>query len=360
MKHFAFFLALILLAVPVAAKPVTVTTKIELKQADTILKNGVTLINAEILLKPLGGSFTRLEGSGTYKIACRNHNLTIQLGSTNYTIDGKPGSFTLMQVPFLNRGRLMVPARKMTELLGGKVDGKTLVFNKTLLKDIIFLHHSCGQNWIADGEVRQKLTKAGFQFWDHGYNGDGLTDPNGKKTGKNYSVPGDNTNPDGYAGIFSQKLTKPPTNTLSHLLDHDLIIIKSCFPVSDISSDDMLEEYFGYYKTVKAGMKKYPGKVFIIVTQPPLNRKATTPDRALRARKLANFLKSSEFLKDAPNVSTFDWFDLLAVSDTKSPYYSMLKPEYSPEGDDSHPNFIANFNTSPAFVAHVVSKAVKY
>ncbi len=360
MKHFSLFLAVLLLAVPVQAKPTTITTKIELRPSDTILKNGVTLINAETLLKPLSGSFTRLEGTGTYKIACRNHNLTIQLGSTSYTIDGKNGSFTFTQVPFLNWGRLMIPARKMTELLGGKVVGKTLEFSKTVLKDVIFLHHSCGQNWIADGEIRQKLTKAGFEFWDHGYNGDGLTDATGKRTGKNYSVPGDNTNPDGFANIFSQKLTKPPTNTLSSLLAHDVIIIKSCFPVSDISSDDMLEKYFGFYETVKAGMKKYPDKVFIIVTQPPLNRKATTPDRALKARKLANFLKSDEFLKGAPNVSTFDWFNLLAVSDPKSPDYSMLKPEYSPEGSDSHPNFIANLNTSPAFVEFVVSKAIKY
>lgn len=359
-RMLAVIAILVLLAPTVYAKPTTVTTSIELKASETIVVKGTTLINATYFLNPLGGYFVKTPNTTKYAIYCRNHIITIQTGIPGYTFDGKNGSFTKNQIPSINKGRLMVPARKITELLGGKVEGKKLVFAKTILKDIVFLHHSCGSNWIADGQVREKLTKAGFEFWDHGYNEEGLRNPGGDHTGTNYNVPSDNTNPDGYANIFAQKRTNPPSNTLSHLLVHDVVIIKSCFPVSDIYSDEDLFVAKEHYKSIITNMAKYPDKTFIIVTQPPMHRNATTKENALRARKLANFLKSTDFLKAAPNVSTFDWFNMLAVSDQNSPYYSMLKPEYSPDGDDSHPNYIANSTTSPEFVRFVVSKSVKY
>jgi hypothetical protein len=361
MKRFLAVCAiLVLLAPSVLAKPVTITTSIELKLSETILKYGTTLINAAYFLKPLGGYFVKTQNTTKYTIYCRNHVLGIQSGVSAFTIDGKKGTFTKNQTPFVKNNKLMVPARKLTELFGGKVEGRKLVFTKKIFKDIIFLHHSCGQNWIADGGIREKLTNAGFEFWDHGYNGDGLTNPKGENTGQNYDVPDDNTNPDGLANIFSQPVTNPPTNTFSKLLTHDVIIIKSCFPVSDIYSDEDLYTLFEHYKIIRESVRKHPDKIFIIVTQPPMNRLATQKSNALRARKLANFLKSSDFLQGIPNLSTFDWFNLLAVSDQNSPYYSMLKPEYSPEGDDSHPNFTANFKTAPEFVKHITSKAIRY
>ena len=39
---------------------------------------------------------------------------------------------------------------------------------------IIFLHHSCGANLIAQGGVREGFTARGYEFYDHGYNEEGL------------------------------------------------------------------------------------------------------------------------------------------------------------------------------------------
>lgn len=360
MKKIVVVLAVLalILANVVYAKSTAIVVTIELKASETLLRNGVSFINATLFSSSLDGKI--ISSNNSYTITCRNHSITIKPKSSLFTFDGKNSTFTSKQIPFIEKGKLKVPARKLTELFGGKVEGKTLVFSKTILKDIVFLHHSCGSNWIADGQIRQKFTKAGFDFWDHGYNEEGLKNPQGARTGKNYNVPGDNTNPDGFANIFNQPLTNPPSNTLSNLLAHDVVIIKSCYPVSNIYSDKELDTKMENYRTILAGMKKYPDKTFIIVTQPPMNKKATTKENALRARKLANFLKSVDFLKEASNVSTFDWFNMLAVSDQNSPYYSMLKSEYSPDGNDSHPNYTANFNTSPEFVNYVISKATRY
>ena len=59
------------------------------------------------------------------------------------------------------------------------------------LTNVVFLHHSTGGNLIAQGGVRERFTDAGYDFWDHGYNHEGLRRPDGTQTGYSYSVPGD-------------------------------------------------------------------------------------------------------------------------------------------------------------------------
>jgi len=70
---------------------------------------------------------------------------------------------------------------------------------------IMFLHHSCGENLINQGGVREGLTAGGYEFYDHGYNGDGLRLADGSYTGTNFDVPGDNTDPDGLAAACNSR-----------------------------------------------------------------------------------------------------------------------------------------------------------
>ncbi len=76
---------------------------------------------------------------------------------------------------------------------------------------IIFLHHSVGASLIEEGDVRSRLAELGYEFYDHGYNEDGLVLADGTWTGANFDVPDDNTDPDGFADIFAQPLNDPPT-----------------------------------------------------------------------------------------------------------------------------------------------------
>jgi hypothetical protein len=209
---------------------------------------------------------------------------------------------------------------------------------------IIFLHHSCGENLINEGGVREGLTAIGYEFYDHGYNDDGLRDADGSNTGRNFDVPGDNTDPDGIAEIFSQPLHDPPDNTFSYLMQYDVIAFKSCYPTSNIGSDDQLNEFKGYYLTARDRMDQYPDKVFIVVTQPPQVPGSTDADEGRRARALADWLASGEFLDGHPNVFTFDFFGHLAGSD------NMLRPEYRYDNHDGHPNERANREIGPLFV----------
>jgi hypothetical protein len=210
---------------------------------------------------------------------------------------------------------------------------------------IIFLHHSCGANLIAQGGVREGLTALGYEFYDHGYNEDGLVLADGTWTGTNFDVPEDNTNPDGYAVIFAQPLHDPPDNTFSHLMQYDVIVFKSCFPVSNIESDEQLDEYRSYYLSIRHRMDQYPDKIFVVVTQPPEVPADSTPEAAARARSFANWLLSEEYLSGHSNVFVFDFFGQLAGGD------NFLKPEYRTDEYDAHPNELANRTIGPLFVS---------
>ena len=225
--------------------------------------------------------------------------------------------------------------------------------------NVIFLHHSTGRNLINQGGVRQRLTAAGFQFWDHDYNWEGLTRPDGTRTSYSYGIPDDNTDPDGLARLFAQHVYPWPLNAFSGLMQHEVIAFKSCFPASNIASEEQLEQYKAWYRGMREVMDRYPDHIFIAMTPPPLNPAATDAETAARARAFANWLKSDEFLAGHPNVFTFDFFDLLAEGDPSAPDFNMLRAEYR-EGEDSHPNELANQTVGPLFADFIVEAVQTY
>ncbi len=237
----------------------------------------------------------------------------------------------------------LTPAATPTPTLAPEVD----------FRRVIFLHHSTGASLIEEGDVRQRLTGLGYEFYDHGYNDDGLVLADGTWTGRNFDVPDDNTDPDGFADIFAQPLHDPSDNTFSHLMEYDVIAFKSCFPVSDIQSDDQLAEYKSYYLSIRDRMDQYPNKIFIVVSPPPQVAEYTEPEAAARARAFSNWLASDEYLSGHPNVFTFNFFDLLA-----DPSTNVLRTDYQTDEYDAHPNELANRTIGPLF-ADFIDQAIR-
>ena len=212
---------------------------------------------------------------------------------------------------------------------------------------VLFMHHSTGAGVIGGGDVRGLLTGLGYDFWDHGYNGEGLVDPQGNYLGTNWDVPDDNTDPDGWYAIFNQPVTDPPTNTFSHMLQADVIIFKSCFPASNIYDEEMFEQYKMYYLSIRDAMDQHPDKIFIPFTTPPLVPNETSPENAARARRWAEYLASPEYMDGHPNVFVFDFFNHLADED------GYLQADYRGDEWDSHPNDIANAALGPLLVEFI-------
>lgn len=226
--------------------------------------------------------------------------------------------------------------------------------------NIVFVHHSTGNNLIKDGNVRKLFQEAGYELWDHGYNEQGLRMPDGKSTGYNYNIPGDNTNPGGLNRLLNQTEYPIPINAYSGLLQHDVLVLKSCFrPTNNIRSDEQLEQYKTWYLQMRDEMDQHSEKVFIIVSPPPLNPAETNPEEATRARAFSVWLQSDEFLSGHTNIYTFDYFNYLAVSDPASEEYNMLKEQYR-VGDDSHPNQHANETIGPIFVEFISNSIGHY
>jgi len=220
--------------------------------------------------------------------------------------------------------------------------------------NVIFLHHSTGRALIAEGNVRPLLAELGYQFWDHGYNHEGLVRPDGTPAHANYRIPGNqgqgNTDVDGLVELFKQPVIDPPSNAFSRLLQHEVIVFKSCFPNSAVQSDAMREQFQAWYLEIRNVVDQHPDRIFILVTSPPLHPLATNPDEAARARSIADWLKSDVYLKGHPNLFVFDFFDLLADSET-----NMLSARYQldPDQPDSHPNRLANETIGPLFVEFI-------
>lgn len=225
--------------------------------------------------------------------------------------------------------------------------------------NIIFLHHSVGNGFINDGHLRKLLKEKGYEMWDQGYREQGLRDPNGRPLGFTYDIPDDNTDPDGLYNIFSQKEYSKPQNALSQLLQHDIIMIKSCYPTSDIRDEARLAQLQQYYLGMRDTFDKNPDKLFIVLTQPPLNPAETEATVAKRARALAEWLKSDEFVGGHPNVAVFDLFDVLAEKDQTKTDANMLREDYR-TGEDSHPNANGNVAVAKLLADFVAEKAKAY
>jgi hypothetical protein len=225
--------------------------------------------------------------------------------------------------------------------------------------NVIFLHHSVGHNLIAQGNLRELFQQNSFALWDQDYIGEGLTAPDGSRTGYSYPIPSDNTDPDGLAVLFDQPLYGVPVNALSGLMEHEVIMLKSCFPNSQITSNEQLQKFKDYYISVRAFMQKHPEKLFIILTQPPLNPAETNLENAARARQLADWMKSEDFIQGTPNLAVFDFFDLLAEDDGTSSEFNMLRAAYR-TANDSHPNQAANETIAPLLSDFVKTMAEQY
>jgi hypothetical protein len=238
----------------------------------------------------------------------------------------------------------------------------------TVLTNLFFLHHSVGDGIVVQGNMRGYFNKYNrahstrFRFWDHGYNGDGLRNPQGQSTGTSYNIPDDNTDPD---GLWRLWISSAPAYVQCRNLilnNHQVIAFKSCFPSSAIPDNATLAQRKRWYLAMRAFFDTRPDKVFVVMSTPPLHRLATNPTEAKNARRFANWLKSPTYLSGHPTVVCFDLFDRLAAPDDGSPRANMLKYRYegSHTGSDSHPNGLADRTVGPIFAQALIEAGLSH
>ncbi len=242
----------------------------------------------------------------------------------------------------------------------------------------IFLHHSVGGSLIRDGRARELLRAAApnIELWDHGYDATGireqlrmrarnspaygLRDGSGKLQSSSWGFPDNNTDPNGLEKLFRQPVSTPPNNALSHLLSFDVIIFKSCYTAASIGSDTRLQTHKDQYLTIRDTIDRYPQKLFIPMTPPPLRASLTKPEDAARARRFADWMHSDAFTGGRSNIAVYDFFDALAAPSSDGAAANTLHPRWClPDTSDSHPNDAANQAIAPVWVEFVVQAVRK-
>jgi hypothetical protein len=238
------------------------------------------------------------------------------------------------------------------------------------LENLFFLHHSTGQGFInagMRGYIDDYNTANGtdFEFWDHCYTWPsdpdwpgGLVNPDGEGTEESYGAPCDATDPWDLMMLWTSDEGDYPATRNLILDNHEVIAFKSCFPASNISTAEQLQEYQEYYLAMLDVFDARPDRLFIVMSTPPLRMEDTVIENANRARLFANWLSSAEYLDGHPNIVCFDLFDVLA--NDGGPQANTLRFEYCTPDGDSHPNADANDVVAPLLAQFFIDSALAY
>ncbi len=238
---------------------------------------------------------------------------------------------------------------------------------------LIFIHHSIGRNFLRSdiGAMRDSLAAWNLRhgtevlLWDHDYGEGhpvwGLSNTSGTNLGYSYGDEFNNTiQVNGYRELFTT--VNASRDSLMH--NHDLIAFKCGYESGWVwlRTESELEMARADYLEMRDFFDQHLDKQFVIVTQPPIHCNAPYLDeRVDRARRLAVFLGSPEYLGGRPNVSCFDLFDRLARPDNPDdPCRNTLRYEYEFDhsNSDPHPNEYACRVIGPFFALFLYNVAI--
>ncbi len=242
-------------------------------------------------------------------------------------------------------------AKQRLETANKSVEDLTGVLDRLYNKRLVFLHHSVGRGILYEGGLRDSLLKMGVLVKGATY-GDEI---------------GEQTDIHHWPGKFQRDMERilgfkaHPDKYYSGPETNDIVMFKSCFPNSDISGDGQLPgdpaasertvaNYRAVFEQLRAEMARYPNKLFIYVTAPPLVTESTTPENASNAAVfnewlIEKYLPDYERETGHSNLAVFDLFGVLADDE------GFLKKTYRRPGQgDSHPNVEANKAAAAKFI----------
>ena len=235
---------------------------------------------------------------------------------------------------------------------------------------LIFIHHSCGENWLADGhgDLGRALARNNYFVSDtnYGWGPDGIGDrtdipdwpewfigPNSKKyLSALYREYGKNS-------PFSRNVSDPGG-------ENRIIMFKSCFPNSNLEGrpDDPPAPGDGLsvgnakaiYNALLGYFSSRPDKLFIAVTAPPLLDRTN----AANARAFNNWLVN-DWLSgySGSNVAVFDFYNVLTGPQNHHRFngdrieHTWKRGKdtlYYPTNGDDHPSPVGNRKATKEFI----------
>jgi hypothetical protein len=174
--------------------------------------------------------------------------------------------------------------------------------------------------------------------------------------------------------LFIQGCTPPEVQFSELAQDYDVVIMKHCYPASDVLDDtglaspssprQSLENYKAVYRLLRDRFDQNPDTLFIIWTLPPLHRLSEPSEgdkdaNASRATEFSNWFKDDYLAEEGfhPNIYIWDFRGLVM-----NPNTNFLRYEYESNHDssDSHPNKLANNHAGPQFAQFIVDSIADF
>ncbi len=241
--------------------------------------------------------------------------------------------------------------------------------SQTLFRSGIFLHHSTGGNiWGPNGSSTSIPQQMTLYNNSHGYTGSNAITMS-EQWWPDYPN-SDNNEWEIWHRIFDNQV--PTSDILSLMSTNKIVVIKSCYPSSEITGlgqpTDTLTytiksvyNYKWHWRSIVHVMAQHPENFFVIWTNAPLVADATNPAAALLAKSFCTWAKDTLALgldpgmgAFPPNIYVFDYFSKL----TNTIGYEL--PEYAVSSADSHPNATATALVAPLFVNEIFDAAIAY
>lgn len=239
--------------------------------------------------------------------------------------------------------------------------------SQTLFRSGKFLHHSTGQNiWGPNGSSTSVPLQIQIYNTSHGYTGANAV----SMVEQQWPLHPWQNEWERWHRIFANQ--DPQANILPVLAANKIVVIKSCFPSSEMTgygqpSDTLafttktVYNYKWHWRNFVNVMRQHPGNFFVIWTNAPHLATQTNPLAASLSKKFTTWAKDtlaqgldSEFGEFPPNVYVFHYFAKL--SDANG--YEL--PQYGISSGDSHPNALATALIDPQFVNEIFDAAIAY
>jgi hypothetical protein len=236
---------------------------------------------------------------------------------------------------------------------------------------LIFIHHSCGENWLADdnGGLALELGRNNYFVSDtnYGWGPDAIGDRTDIPDWLEWFCGPDHDryltalfNEHGQNSEYSRQLSDRGG-------ENQVILFKSCFPNSNLegSPGDPPASEADYsiggakyvYNQLLTYFKTRPDKLFVVITAPPVS----DPSYAANARDFNNWLVDTWLDEnDYPysNVAIFDFYNVLtgpqnhhrlSGGQIEHTYVAGMNTAYYPT-DDDHPSSSGNRKATQEFV----------
>ena len=236
---------------------------------------------------------------------------------------------------------------------------------------LIFIHHSTGQNWLADGygDLGRELANNNYFVSDtnYGWGPDSIGDRTDIVNWREWFRSSET--PRYMAALFNESAQNAPYTRIfpDPGGENQIVMFKSCFPNSALTGNpndhpDPSEGLtFGHAKYVYNDLLNYfssrPDKLFVVITAPPLQ----DPTHADNARAFNNWLVY-DWLAESNyalnNVVVFDFYNVLTHPDNHhrvnggqiEHINNGVNTLYYDSDGDNHPNIVGSQKATEEYI----------